>query len=104
MLLTTLRLAIMSAAFLTTTARAQERFTFPDDRCVLDVKKHVGAKGDGKTDDTAALQRALDIGSGRDKDAAKEFGNHTRIVYLPNGTYEDIATWHHAGVDFVIGQ
>jgi hypothetical protein len=66
---------------------AAERIVFPDDKSVLDVKKHLGAKGDGKADDSDILQRALDIGSGRDKDAAKEFGKHTRVVYLPNGTY-----------------
>jgi Pectate lyase superfamily protein len=72
---------------LAVTAFAQQRYSFPDDRSVLDVKKHLGAKGDGKTDDTDTLQRALDIGSGRDKEAAKEFGNKTRVVFLPNGTY-----------------
>ena len=66
---------------------AAERIVFPDDRSVLDVKKHLGAKGDGKSDDSDILQRALDIGSGRDKEAAGEFGRHTRVVYLPNGTY-----------------
>jgi hypothetical protein len=83
----TFHITTLSVVFLTAAARAQERFSFPDDRCVLDVKKHLGAKGDGKMDDTAALQRALDIGSGRDKEAAREFGNYTRVVYLPNGTY-----------------
>ena len=66
---------------------AQERFSFPEDRCVLDVKRDLGAKGDGRADDSDVLQRALDIGSGRDKEAAKEFGKHTRVVFLPNGTY-----------------
>ncbi len=54
---------------------------------MLDVKKALGAKGDGKSDDTDILQRALDIGSGRDKEGAKQFGNMSRVVFLPNGTY-----------------
>lgn len=76
-------LTAISASF----AAAQERYSFPKDSAVLDVKRDLGARGDGKTDDTEVLQRALDIGSGRDKDAAKQFGNHTRVVFLPNGIY-----------------
>jgi hypothetical protein len=68
-------------------APAAERISFPDDLMVLDVKKQLGAKGDGKTDDTEALQKALDIGTGRDAKMAKEFGNKSRVVYLPNGVY-----------------
>jgi hypothetical protein len=66
---------------------AQETITFPEDPSVLDVKKHLGAKGDGKTDDTAVLQKALDIGGGREAKYHKEFGKNSRVVYLPNGTY-----------------
>ena len=87
LLLATTRLASIAIAFLTATAAAQERFSFPDDPSVLDVKKALGAKGDGKADDTDILQRALDIGSGRDKEGAKQFGNKARVVFLPNGTY-----------------
>ena len=87
LLLATTRLASIAIAFLTATAAAQERFSFPDDPSVLDVKKALGAKGDGKTDDTDILQRALDIGSGRDKEGVKQFGNRSRVVFLPNGTY-----------------
>jgi hypothetical protein len=60
--------------------RAADGVVFPDDPCVIDVKKHCGAKGDGKTDDTAALQKALDESCGPN---AKQ----TKIVYIPNGTY-----------------
>lgn len=80
-------IALIATAITAAAATAAERIVFPDDRCVLDVKKHLGAKGDGVADDTDILQRALDIGSGREKDMAKEFGKHTRVVFLPNGTY-----------------
>jgi hypothetical protein len=66
---------------------AQQRYSFPDDPNVLDVKRHLGAKGDGKTDDTAALQKALDLSSGRSKELKEKHGNHSRVVFLPNGVY-----------------
>lgn len=56
------------------------RVVFPKDSCVLDAKRDLGAKGDGITDDTAALQRGLDE---TDQGAEKR----TRVLYLPNGTY-----------------
>ncbi len=80
------RLVVIAISF-AISAHAAERLVFPDDRCVLDVKKHLGAKGDGVTDDSDILQRALDIGGGREKELAKEYGKHTRVIFLPNGTY-----------------
>jgi hypothetical protein len=53
------------------------RIVFPNDPAVLNVKRECGAKGDGVSDDTDALQKALDAGSGRP----------TRVVYLPVGVY-----------------
>jgi hypothetical protein len=58
-------------------AAAELRIVFPSDPAVLDVRRDFGAKGDGLTDDTEALQGALDAGS----------GNPTRAVYLPDGVY-----------------
>ena len=52
-------------------------FAFPRDAGVHDVKADYGAKGDGVTDDTAALQKAFSDWSNK----------HMEIVYLPAGTY-----------------
>ncbi|MDX2230533.1 MAG: glycosyl hydrolase family 28-related protein [Leptolyngbyaceae cyanobacterium bins.349] len=52
-----------------------ENIVFPADAGILNVKDF-GAKGDGITDDTVAIQAALNA-----------FPNGGRIVYLPNGTY-----------------
>ena len=77
----TMRLPLLFVACaLAIPAVAELRIVFPDDECVIDVKRDFGAKGDGKTDDTAALQAALDAGSGNDVKQHK-------IVYMPNGTY-----------------
>ena len=54
-----------------------ENVRYPADAGLVDVTKApYGAKGDGKTDDTAALQRALS--ENHDKGA---------IIYFPNGVY-----------------
>ena len=56
------------------------RVAFPKDPSVLDAKRDFGAKGDGVTDDTDALQRGIDASCGVGKPASSVF-------YLPNGTY-----------------
>ncbi len=59
-------------AFLAVSASA-ENIVFPPD-AVCDVRQPpYNAKGDGETDDTAAIQKALD--------------ERQRLIYLPNGTY-----------------
>lgn len=60
------------------------RYTFPQDASVLDVRRDFGAKGDGKTDDTEALQRAIEASCGNDKERR---GGKTNALFLPNGTY-----------------
>ena len=61
-----------------------EETPLPADSGVADVTKApYDAKGDGKTDDTAAIQAALDV--------------NPKIVYLPNGTYLISETLKYAG-------
>jgi hypothetical protein len=58
-------------------AFAQEPVIFPYGVGVLDVTREpYFAKGDGKTDDTRAIQKALD-----------DYPNGNRIIYLPKGVY-----------------
>jgi hypothetical protein len=64
---------LLAALVAVQAARAGET-VFPDDVGLADVKAKYGAKGDGATDDTAAIQKALDENIGG-------------IAFLPNGTY-----------------
>lgn len=75
-------LAMASAALAATTAPA-ENYLFPQDKGVVDVTKPpYSAPSDGKTDATAAIQKALDENIGA-------------IVWLPNGKYliSDTIKW-----------
>ncbi|MHB1241696.1 MAG: glycosyl hydrolase family 28-related protein [Gammaproteobacteria bacterium] len=58
--------------------RTAPRTSYPTGSRILDVKTDFGAKGDGSSDDTLALQRALN--------AAHRLGSGT-ILYLPSGSY-----------------
>lgn len=62
-------------------AAEPQRIVFPNDANVLDAKRDLGAKGDGVTDDTEALQKGLD-----QKESEKQ--KTTKVLYLPNGTYK----------------
>lgn len=53
-----------------------ESFFFPPESGVVDVVATYGATGDGVTDDTAAIQAAIDAEKGRN-----------RILFFRNGTY-----------------
>jgi len=58
-----------------------ENIVFPNDpETVVDVKKDLGAKGDGIHDDTEALQKGIDISCGIST-------NKTKILYIPKGVY-----------------
>jgi len=53
-----------------------ENIVFPADSGAVNVKEKYGAKGDGQTDDTAALTRAIEENKGQ-----------PGTLYFPNGTY-----------------
>ena len=61
---------------------------------VFDAKRDFGAKGDGRTDDTRAIQKAID--------AAREHGRGA-IAYLPSGRYVVKDTLRVTGSDYAIG-
>ena len=79
---------------LTSVLQAADRIAFPTDAGIRDVKTEFGAKGDGVTDDTAAIQKAF-----------KEIGHgHMRSLYFPDGTYLVSDTILFAEWIFVQGQ
>ncbi len=61
---------------------------------VFDARQDSGAKGDGKTDDTAALQRTIDAARAAGKGA---------LAYLPLGAYVITKTLQVAGQDYTVG-
>ena len=78
-------------------ASAQRRFLRDTARVpgkVFDVQRDFGAKGDGRTDDTAAIQKAID--------AAHAHGQGA-IAYLPSGTYAITQTLRITGSDYFVG-
>ncbi len=61
---------------------------------VFDAKSDFGAKGNGQTDDTAALQAAID--------AARQCGN-SAIAYLPTGRYVVTKPLRVTGANYYVG-
>ncbi|HRT95921.1 MAG TPA: glycosyl hydrolase family 28-related protein, partial [Planctomycetota bacterium] len=57
-------------------ASASDERAFPDNAGMVNVSTQYGARGDGKTDDWAAIQKAID-----------ENKRKWRLLYFPNGTY-----------------
>lgn len=61
---------------------------------ILDARRDFRAKGDGRADDTAAIQAAID--------AARQ-GGQGAIAYLPSGDYIVTKTLHITGADYSFG-
>ena len=80
--------SVMSASqrFLKSTIKVPER--------VFDAKTDFDAQGDGRTDDTVAIQKTID--------AAREHGNGA-IAYLPTGRYNISETIKITGSNFYVG-
>lgn len=81
----TFRTVALLASVLVSVCRAndeQDRFWLPDDARVVDVKRDFGAAGDGVTDDTEAIRKA--IASAFDKTGRYA---SPAFVYFPVGTY-----------------
>lgn len=79
---------LLAAPFLLATSAHAQSITFPASSGVLNVRDaKYGARGDGKTDDTAAIQKAL----------TEALSTH-RVIYLPDGTYlvSDTLKWQNA--------
>ena len=72
--------------FFTSTARTPLR--------IFDARVTFGAKGNGSTDDTAAVQAAIE--------AARQAG-HGAMAYLPSGDYCISQTLHVSGADYSVG-
>ncbi len=70
------------------------RTTVPLSRKIFDAKVEFGAKGDGKTDDTLAVQRTIE--------AARAYGNDA-LAYLPQGRYNVSATLQMTGRNYRVG-
>ena len=80
-------IAVAAAVCLTAVspALAQSR-VLPPGPGLLNVKRDFGAKGDGITDDTAAIQAAIDSTHNPYVPYGRAFG-WENVLYFPNGTY-----------------
>jgi hypothetical protein len=72
-------LFLLGAAVLPTRIAMAERITFPADAGIINVKTAFGAKGDGVTDDTQAIQAAITAYQNKSQGA--------KTLYFLNGVY-----------------
>jgi len=61
---------------------------------IFDAKRDFGAKGDGLTDDTAAIQKTIDAARAQGRDA---------LAFLPVGTYRITNTLEVTGANYRLG-
>lgn len=82
----------VKSQFLVSAQAATEPKVFPSDFNIANIKTDYGAKGDGATDDTAAIQKALNDGR---KDAENYYGK-PKAIYFPAGIYlvSNTLTWN----------
>jgi len=73
-------IAVFTASGATRAQPSKERFTFPKDESVFDVRRDFGAKGDGVADDSEALQKGLEA-------SCRGTGKQSGVLFIPNGTY-----------------
>jgi hypothetical protein len=78
-----LAIVAICSAMLRSSLAEDATFRFPPDKSVLDVKRDFGAKGDGVTDDTDALQKGLDASAGQGEIRSGK----SSVLWIPNGTY-----------------
>jgi Pectate lyase superfamily protein len=80
-LIVSLRAFVVIALISLTGTCFAENIVFPADANIADLRRDYGAKGDGVTDDTAAIQKALT--------------EKRKIIYFANGTYliSDTLRW-----------
>lgn len=71
-----LALITLASLLLSISVHAESTHRLPEGAGQIDVKLRYGAKGDGRTDDTLAIQRAID-----------ENKRLFRVLYFPAGTY-----------------
>jgi len=70
-------LSLNTATIASTIELTKDNIVFPNDSGIINIKDApYNAKGDGVTDDTAAIQQAL-----------TDYPNKNKIIYLPIGTY-----------------
>ncbi|MFN4179341.1 MAG: glycosyl hydrolase family 28-related protein [Armatimonadota bacterium] len=80
-LVATIAIGVFATLILSSPAPLAKGIIFPNDpNAVIDVKRDLGAKGDGVHDDTEALQKGIHLSCGRQ-------GTNTKVLYIPNGVY-----------------